>query len=257
MKINRTFAALLLGMVMWTGAAAQTPAEVPGEGISGSLMPVEEQGGLFRLSTEELENLGLIRSSKPAAAAASEEEAFSGEMAPIMVRVQVTRYVKVPVYSHQRRSMASRGASAAPQNAVVGYKNVAKRSVEQLDLVPIIMAKAKKYNLDPRLVRGVIEVESAFNPNAVSCVGAGGLMQLMPGTAYHLGCRDRFDPEQNIEAGAKYLRQMMDRFGDWDLAIAAYNAGPGNVEKAGGIPPFAETQRYVVKVRKAWGAAKK
>lgn len=211
---------------------------------------------MFRLSTEELENLGLIRSTKPAAAVV-QDEGFPTEMASIMVRVQVTRYVKVPVYDHKRRSMASRGASAAPQKAIVGYKNVAKRQVEQIDLVPIIMAKAKKYNLDPRLVRGVIQVESAFNPRAVSCVGAGGLMQLMPGTAYHLGCRDRFDPEQNIEAGAKYLRQMMDRFNDWDLAIAAYNAGPGAVERAGGIPPYAETQRYVVKVRKAWGVSKK
>lgn len=251
MKINRTFAALCLTFVLWTGASAQTPTEIPGEGTAGSLIPAEENGGLFRLSTEELENLGLVKSANSAPAAAA-QDTFSSEMAPIMVRVPVTRYVKVPVYSHQRRSLASRGASAPAQNAITGYKTVARREVQQLDLVPIILAKAKKYNLDPQLVRAVIEVESAFNPNAVSRVGAGGLMQLMPGTAYNLGCRDRFDPEQNIEAGAKYLRMMMDRFGSWDLAIAAYNAGPGNVEKAGGIPPFAETQHYVVKVKKAW-----
>lgn len=256
MKINRTFAALGLALMLSLGATAESPAEIPGEGLSGSLMPAQEEGGLFRLTPEELENLGLIRSTKPAPTV-SPEETVATEMAPIMVSVKVTRYVKVPVYSHKRRSLASRGAGAAPQNPVVGYKNVAKKSVEQVDITPIILAKAKKYNLDPRLVRGVIEVESAFKPYAVSHAGAGGLMQLMPGTAYHLGCRDRFDPEQNIEAGAKYLRQMMDRFGNWDLAIAAYNAGPGNVERAGGIPPFRETQRYVVKVRKAWGVKAK
>ncbi|MEW6283839.1 MAG: lytic transglycosylase domain-containing protein, partial [Candidatus Eremiobacterota bacterium] len=126
-----------------------------------------------------------------------------------------------------------------------------------VDISPLIEAKARKYNLDPWLVRGVIEVESAFKPYAVSRAGAGGLMQLMPTTAYHLGCRDRFDPEQNIEAGARYLRQMMDRFGSWDLAIAAYNAGPGNVERHGGIPPFAETRAYVVKVKRAWAKGKR
>ncbi len=248
MKIMRTFAALTLSCLLWTGAAAQTP-EVPGEGISGSLVPAEEPAGLFRLSTEELENLGLIRTK----AAPAKEEVVQGDLAPILVKVQVSRQVKVPVYSHQRRSLASRGAAAPTQNRVVGYKQVSRKAVETVDITPIILAKARKYDLDPLLIRAVIEVESAFKPYAVSNAGAGGLMQLMPGTAYHLGCRDRFDPEQNIEAGAKYLRQMKDRFGDWTLAIAAYNAGPGNVERAGGVPPFAETQRYVVKVKKAWG----
>ncbi|MBI3928320.1 MAG: lytic transglycosylase domain-containing protein [Armatimonadetes bacterium] len=147
--------------------------------------------------------------------------------------------------------MASRGAAAAPA-PVVRYKTVARSGYRDLNITPIITKYARKHRLDPWLLRGVIEVESAFRPYAVSPAGAGGLMQLMPGTASYLGCGDRFDPEQNIAAGARYLRMMLDRFGSYELAIAAYNAGPGNVERCGGIPPFAETRNYVVKVTRAW-----
>ena len=114
-----------------------------------------------------------------------------------------------------------------------------------IDISPIIEKYAAKYQLDPWLIRGVIEVESAFRPTAVSPVGAGGLMQLMPGTASYLGCADRFDPEQNIAAGSRYLKMMYDRFGNWKLALAAYNAGPLAVQKHNGVPPYEETQNYV------------
>lgn len=113
----------------------------------------------------------------------------------------------------------------------------------------IIKQAAEQYNLPSGLLDSIIRHESNFNKDAVSHAGAQGLMQLMPGTARFLGVKDSFDPAQNIRGGARYLRQMLDQFnGNIEHALAAYNAGPGNVRKHGGIPPFKETQSYVQKV---------
>lgn len=116
------------------------------------------------------------------------------------------------------------------------------------DTTAMIEMAAKKYNVDPRLVAAVAETESNGNQDCVSAAGAIGVMQLMPDTAASLGVNP-YDKQQNIEGGAKYLREMLDTFGgDLQKAVAAYNAGPNAVKNYGGIPPYRETQNYVNKV---------
>lgn len=122
---------------------------------------------------------------------------------------------------------------------------------------PLIEAHAQHHGLQPDLVRAVIQVESGFNPFAVSPKGAMGLMQLMPATASELGVVNPFEPEQNIRGGVAYLKQLLERFDNKvELALAAYNAGPGAVDRYGQqVPPYRETQAYVKKITKGRTAA--
>ncbi|HEX5274448.1 MAG TPA: lytic transglycosylase domain-containing protein [Candidatus Rubrimentiphilum sp.] len=117
----------------------------------------------------------------------------------------------------------------------------------------LIASSAASWHVDKALVKAVVANESAFNPDATSATGAQGLMQLEPATAAELGVTDAYDPEQNIDGGTRYIRGLLDRFrGDVPLALAAYNAGPGAVEKYGGIPPYAETRAYVDNVLESY-----
>lgn len=115
---------------------------------------------------------------------------------------------------------------------------------------------AGRHGVSADLVRAVIQVESAFNPAAVSPKGAMGLMQLMPATATEFGVQNPFEPEQNIRGGVAYLKRLLDRYDQrLELALAAYNAGPGNVEKYGDVPPFSETRNYIRKITESAPAA--
>lgn len=140
-------------------------------------------------------------------------------------------------------------AATAPSAGDAAFSAVLGGAVSAgaaVDLDAIFSRASSVYGVSENLLKAVARAESGFNPNAVSRCGAVGVMQLMPGTARALGVADSYDPEQNIMGGAKYLRQMLDEFGgDVELALAAYNAGPGAVRKYGGVPPYAETQNYV------------
>jgi hypothetical protein len=116
---------------------------------------------------------------------------------------------------------------------------------------------ARQYDLDPLLVHAVIQVESGYNPYAISHAGAQGLMQLMPATARSLGVRNSFDVEENIRAGVRHLKDLKETYKDDRLALAAYNAGAGAVDKYQWIPPYPETQEYVYKVGKKYGEARR
>lgn len=128
------------------------------------------------------------------------------------------------------------------------------QSVDPEALMAAIRYYGRRHKVDPELVRAMVEVESGFEIEAVSPKGAQGLMQIMPGTGKDLGLTQPFEPGPNIEAGVRYMRAMLDRYGDAKLALAAYNAGPGRVTRQAGVPDIPETRDYVIKVMNRYAA---
>jgi len=138
---------------------------------------------------------------------------------------------------------------SCPLNSGSGVRIVSRPHPASGEIARMVRSMAPKYRLDPNLVLAVIEVESGFNPKALSPKNAQGLMQLIPATASRFGVEDVWDPKQNLHGGMAYLRWLLDHFdGDVKLALAGYNAGEKAVERHGGIPPYEETQAYVKRI---------
>jgi soluble lytic murein transglycosylase-like protein len=156
----------------------------------------------------------------------------------------------------QRVEQLSAGTLPVPQPVTFAQVlRTAQRGAGAALPVPIselIARVAREEGVDEALVRAVVQAESGGNPNAVSPKGAMGLMQLMPRTAEAMGVSDPFDPEQNLRGGVRLLKGLLNEFGDVRLALAAYNAGGPAVRQYGGIPPFAETRRFIQRVLQAW-----
>ncbi len=154
------------------------------------------------------------------------------------------------------RLVRTLAVSGAPKAAAKSRQAAWKMVAEKLD--DYIRRTAERYDVDPLLVDSVIRAESNYNPFAVSPKGARGLMQLMPGTARRLAVQDSFNPKQNIDGGVRHLKYLLDLYGGQpspeQLAVAAYNAGEGAVQKYGGVPPYRETTQYVKKVVNGWQA---
>lgn len=160
-----------------------------------------------------------------------------GVRAPAPVAANTAASTSAPAsFQSQLAAAATPAAAPAPGGGGAQYD-------------ALIQSAAQRNGVDPALLKALIRAESNFDPNAGSPAGAQGLTQLMPGTAATLGVTDVHDPAQAIEGGAKYLRRQLDAFGgDETKALAAYNAGPGAVQRYGGVPPYAETQQYVQRV---------
>ena len=165
------------------------------------------------------------------------------------------------IYNQTRANVYSRinsklKESARAMNYATRKNSISTNSINEPKPPPVetqideaIKTAATQYNLDPDLIRAIIRQESNFDPNDVSKTGAMGLMQLMPETAKLMGVENPLDITQNVQGGAKYIKELLETFdGDVTLALAAYNAGPGAVRKHGGVPPYKETQDYVPKV---------
>lgn len=195
------------------------------DNLSSQLSSLHQQGALARLN--------------PAGVAAGTEKPITGPDG----KQYIFKNGKIQPYTPQSAT-GGRGTGMGPT-----LGNAAASMAVPQEYRPLIEQEANRYGIDPNLVAAVIWQESKFNPRAVSPAGAQGLGQLMPATARGLGVTDPFDAAQNIAATARFLAYNLERYqGNLEKAVAAYNAGPGAVDQYGGIPPYAETQRYVPSV---------
>jgi Transglycosylase SLT domain len=212
-------------------------------------VPTGAQTGGIATTTDESGRKIYVNSDGPSASSSSESGANTRSP---LVYWSVTEHRFKPVPTSGAVMRAARSAASEVNTYLDGKAQshqILNRAFSQQDIDAAIDEAAARHNVDPSLVRSVVKVESNFNPNAVSRKGAMGLMQLMPATARSLKVANPFDPAQNVDAGVRHLRKLLDSYGgDVRLSLAAYNAGSGAVARSAGVPRFRETQNYVRRI---------
>jgi soluble lytic murein transglycosylase-like protein len=242
--------ALMASTVAATSLSLTLPlrAAEGGEGASGKITATDEHGHKV-----------YVNESAPASAARHTQEAETPRRTLMYWSSKENRWKPVP--PNNAASMRAARSAAAEVDQYLGHDSTQSATAKIVsanfrgptaspgDIDSAIEQAAARHNVDPNLVRAVVKVESNFNPNAVSRKGAMGLMQLMPSTARQLKVKDPFDPEQNVDAGVRQLKQLLESYdGDIKLTLAAYNAGAGAVARSSGVPHYAETQNYVRRI---------
>src|SRR5271168_562524 len=214
-------------------------------------------------ATDEHGHKVYVNEPAPASAAHNAEESESPRRTLMYWSSKENRWKPVPPAN--AAAMRAARSAAAEVNEYLGHESSQSATAKIVaanfrgatatpgDIDSAIEQAAARHNVDPNLVRAVVKVESNFNPNAVSRKGAMGLMQLMPSTARQLKVKNPFDPEQNVDAGVRQLKQLLENYGgDVKLTLAAYNAGAGAVARSSGVPHYAETQNYVRRITKLY-----
>jgi len=241
---------VLRGFLFFTLAGCMSLPLCAADGIA----TVQENGRTVYVNSDESRSIS--RSAAPAPRAASTAPRYKywssvehcwKYVRPTPAALTAARSAAADVATYVSAQPAGSGISASVNP---GYRSLAKgRHVTPEEIDRAIDEAAQKHNVDPNLVRAVVKVESNFNSQAVSRAGAMGLMQLMPSTARTLNVSNPFDPKQNVDAGVRHLKGLLDSYnGDVRLSLAAYNAGQGAVARNNGIPPYAETQNYVRRI---------
>ena len=204
-----------------------------------------ESAGRLRRQVAVLLALGLCLAGLPAAAQVRLLVDDNGRV--IFVNADENTPTKPGKKGGGTSALSKASQQAPPRSGAEGGST--RRVLSPAEIEKVIVQMAERHHVDPALIRAVIAAESGWNQDATSRKGAQGLMQLMPGTAQQLGVNDAYNPQQNIEAGVRYLRALLEKYnGDLDRALAAYNAGEGAVARAGGVPKNRETRDYVKKV---------